>query len=79
MHTTTQMRARWHRTAGQHIIAGRPPSAAEISAALQQSMMTATTRRLASSRQGATQRAHEAEDSSVRRTRGRLVEQALTG
>jgi hypothetical protein len=34
MHPTTQLRARWHRAAGHHIVTGRAPSAAEISAAL---------------------------------------------
>ena len=41
MHPTTLLRARWHRAAGHHIVNGRAPSAAEISAALGRSMRRA--------------------------------------
>jgi hypothetical protein len=47
MHTTTRMRARGHRAAGRHIVAGRAPSAAEISTALQRSMDAAAGRQWA--------------------------------
>jgi hypothetical protein len=39
MRTTTTLRAAWMRTAGQRIVQGRSPTAAEISNALQLSML----------------------------------------
>jgi hypothetical protein len=41
MHPTTRLRALWHRAAGHHIVTGRAPSAAEISAALGRSILRA--------------------------------------
>ena len=44
MRETTRLRALWMRTAGQHIVDGEAPTAAEISAALLRRMKAPATR-----------------------------------